>query len=240
MTAEPAISLRGVAHRFGPRWVLRGIDLLVGRGHAVALMGANGTGKTTLLRILATLLKPTRGTGTVLGADLRSEPDLVRERIAYFAYLPALYEDLTAAENLAFSLRMRGQRPEAGEIEQALERVDLGSHGDARVRGLSTGMRRRVSLARVLLQRPELLLLDEPYAAFDESGILLVDELVADVRARGGAVVAATHDLPRTGHLIDRLLRLDGGTLTEEQVPPAGFPYPDGSLEPWRPRAHSR
>ena len=215
MSGPAALSVRGIAHRFGGRWVLRGIDLDVAEGEAVALMGANGTGKTTLLRIVSTLLRPSRGEGGVFGYDLRREPDLIREQVAYFGYLPALYEDLTAAENLEFSCRMRGQRPDRAAIAAVLDEVGLASHVQARVRGFSSGMRRRVSLARVLLQRPRLLLLDEPYAALDDAGIELVDALVARVKGDAGVVLAATHDLPRTGRIIDRVVRIERGVLAD-------------------------
>src|SRR5688572_20868102 len=107
LTARDAtVDLNGVARRFGRRWVLRGVDLVVHAGEAVALMGSNGSGKTTLLRVVATLLRPTRGTMRVLGFTLPDEAGQVREHIGLLGHQAGLYEDLTASENLGFSLRM--------------------------------------------------------------------------------------------------------------------------------------
>jgi heme exporter protein A len=211
---EPlAVELTGIAHRFGPRWVLRGCSLEVPVGSAVALLGSNGAGKTTLLKIIATLLRPKRGGGAVLGADLLTEPDAVRQRVGVLGHSPALYDDLTAAENLAFASRMRGLRAEPETITRVLRDVGLGAHAEARVRGFSSGMRRRVALGRILLHRPQLLLMDEPYASFDEEGIQLTHDLVRRVVGSGGAVVAATHDLPRSLEVMTSAVRIVDGLI---------------------------
>jgi heme exporter protein A len=213
-----SLELRDIAHRFAGRWVLRRCSLEIRPGEAVALVGGNGAGKTTLIRIIATLLRPTRGTGRVLGADIIEDPMAVRERIGMMGFAPALYEDLTARENLSFACRMRGDRPDATKIELALDDVGLSPHADLRVRGFSSGMRRRVALARVLLYSPELLLLDEPYAALDEEGASLINRVITQVNERGGAVLAATHDLPRAAEVMHRVVRLDAGVLAEADV----------------------
>ena len=213
--APAALRLDGIAHRFGPRWVLRGCSLRVELGEAVALIGGNGAGKTTLLRIAATLLRPSRGSGRVLGCELRGEAARIRGEVGLLGYSPALYEDLTAAENLRFACRMRGGHADAAAIARVLDEVGLQAHAGARVRGFSSGMRRRVALARILLHEPKLLLLDEPYAAFDAEGIELVNTLMRRITSRGGAVLVATHDLPRASRVIDRLVQMERGLLTE-------------------------
>jgi heme exporter protein A len=210
-----ALELSGIAHRFAGRWVLRGCSLSLARGEALALLGGNGAGKTTLLRIIATLLRPTRGSARVLGLDLASDGGAVRERIGMMGFAPALYEDLSATENLLFTCRMRGVRPDAGRIARVLDEVGLAGHADTRVRGFSSGMRRRVAVARLLLHTPELLLLDEPYAALDDDGAGLVNDIIRQVIGRGGAVIAATHDLPRAAEVMDRVVRIEAGLLRE-------------------------
>jgi heme exporter protein A len=219
-SAPPALELEGIAHRFGGTWVLRGCSLSLQAGETVALLGSNGAGKTTLLKIASTLLRPTRGAGRVFGADLLREPDAVRGSIGVLGHAPALYDDLSARENLEFACRMRGERPHAETIDRVLEEVSLRAHGGARVRGFSSGMRRRLGLARILLRPPRLLLLDEPYASLDEDGIEMTNDLVRRIASGGGAVLAATHDLPRAAEVTTRALRIVGGLL-----------YPVGEVE---------
>jgi heme ABC exporter ATP-binding subunit CcmA len=208
-----AIELSGVARRFGHRWVLRGLDQQVRAGESVALVGRNGSGKTTLLRILSTTLRPHRGTARIFGYDVSKQSDDVREHVGLLGHNAGLYDDLSAYENLAFAQRMFGNAAEPKPIENALERVGLAAYRDDRARGFSSGMRRRLSLARILLRRPKLLLLDEPFASFDEEGIERVHDVVRDVVAAGGAAFIATHDLARARPVIDRVVRIEEGKL---------------------------
>lgn len=209
---EPALALEGIARRFGRRWVLRGVDFTVPRGRVVALCGRNGSGKTTLLRILSTALAPSRGSGRVMGHDLKDRAS-VRPLIGMLAHHAGLYDDLTATENLAFSLRMAGERADARQIAEALAATGLEPEAKERVRGFSAGMRRRLGLARLLLRPPALLLLDEPYASFDADGIALVNAFAARVAHEGGAVLVATHDIGRGATVLQEAVRLEAGRL---------------------------
>jgi heme exporter protein A len=209
--ALPAIEVSGIARRFGERWALRGVSLRVEAGETVALLGRNGSGKTTLLRILSTLLRPTRGTGRIFGYDLIAEAVHIRGDLGVLGHSPGLYGDLTAAENLRFALRMYGQAADPEIIHEALEAVSLGREADRHVRGFSAGMQRRLALARLMLRRPRLVLLDEPYASFDASGIDLVNGYLSEHRANGGAAVVATHDLARGRGVLDRVVELESG-----------------------------
>jgi heme exporter protein A len=215
MTATPALDLRGVARRFGKRWVLRGIDLRVEPGEVVALTGRNGSGKTTLLRICATALRPTRGGGAVFGYRLVEEADAIREVTGMLGHHAGLYDDLTAEENLVFAQRMAGRPADRDAIGRALDDVALSAERDERVRGFSAGMRRRLALARLLLRPPALLLMDEPYASFDADGIELVNAFAARVAAGAGAAVVATHDLIRAHGVITREVHLVDGLATD-------------------------
>src|SRR5690606_31031177 len=180
LAAQSAVRLQGVARRFGDRWVLRGVDLDIAPGEVVALTGRNGSGKTTLLRIIATLLRPTRGAATVFGHDTVREPDPIRARVGFLGHRAGLYDHLTAAENLIFSLRMAGRVADPAAVGAALARVRLTDARDERVRGFSAGMQRRLGLARLLLRPPSVLLLDEPYASFDSDGVDLVNEFASE------------------------------------------------------------
>jgi heme exporter protein A len=210
-----AVELTGVARRFAHRWVLRGADLTVKRGEAIALMGKNGSGKTTLLRVVATLLRPTRGSGRIFGFDLVREAADVREFVGLLGHHAGLYDDLTASENLRFSLRMAGLAHNPVRVDEVLEQVGLEAERKERVRGFSAGMRRRLALGRLLLRRPQLLLLDEPYAAFDTSGIVLVNRFAREIASAGGTVIVVTHDYPRAQEAVDRVVRIENGLVLE-------------------------
>lgn len=214
------IRVDGVAKRFGRRWALRGASFRADPGTALALMGHNGSGKTTLLRIIATSLRPTRGTGSIFGHDLLKEADAVREHVGALYHAPGVYSDLTARENLDFALRMWGGRSEVG-VDEALERVGLSSAAHERARGLSSGMTRRLSLARLIMRPPRLLVLDEPYASFDADGIQLVHEMVRSTVAAGGIALIATHDAERSAEVVDNVI-----TLREGRIAPAPDPAP--------------
>jgi heme exporter protein A len=212
--STPAVELRDVAQRLGHRWALRGITLRVESGEVLAIVGPNGSGKTTLLRVVGTSLIPTRGSGRVFGRDLAGEADAVRELTGMLGHATGVYDDLSAAENLGFAQRMYGEQPSVAAIDAALEAVGMREHASERVRGLSSGMRRRVALARLLLRRPRLLLLDEPYNTFDATGVAVVDTLIRETARGGGAALVVTHDLARSaGAAYDRVLSLDAGRV---------------------------
>lgn len=213
MNPNSAVQLETVARRFGRRWVLRGISLDVRAGESIALMGRNGSGKTTLLRVIATALRPTRGSGRVFGFDLVEDADQIRGMVGVLGHHAGLYDDLTAHENLHFSMLMYGLSISRAQIDGALDEVGLGHETQERVRGFSAGMRRRLALARLILRPPRLLLLDEPYAAFDQPGIDQVNAYVRRIVDHGGAALIATHDLTRAAAVAERVTRIVDGKI---------------------------
>jgi heme exporter protein A len=192
-----AISLRGVTRRFGHKWALRGIALDVHFGDLVVIQGHNGGGKSTLLRVIATAIMPTGGTGHVLGKDIWRDATRIRAESALLGTSNGLYEDLSATENLLFAARMLGVRQASERVADALRQVGLANDANERVRAFSSGMQRRLAIGRLLLQQPKLLLLDEPFNTLDADGVALVSSLIAGTRERGGAVVVVLHDLGR-------------------------------------------
>jgi len=192
-----AISLAGITRRFGHKWALRGIALDVAFGDLVVIQGHNGGGKSTLLRVIATAIMPTGGTGRILGQDLWRDATLIRAESALLGTSNGLYEDLSATENLLFAARMLGVRQPAERVAEALRQVGLANDANERVRAFSSGMQRRLALGRLLLQQPKLLLLDEPFNTLDADGVALVSALITGTRERGGAVVVVLHDLGR-------------------------------------------
>jgi heme ABC exporter ATP-binding subunit CcmA len=213
MVAEPLIRVRDLVRVFGRTRVLDGVDLDVAAGEAVALLGPNCAGKTTLLKIFATLLRPSRGTATVAGHDGAREPEAVRPLIGVVAHGVQLYEDLTARENLKFWATLAGLPADADTLAQALAEVELERHGNARVRTFSAGMKRRLALARVGLARPRVLLLDEPFAALDARGRKRLEARLESFKAGGGALLMATHSFGRELGAADRIVILAGGRV---------------------------
>jgi heme ABC exporter ATP-binding subunit CcmA len=194
----------------------------VAAGEIVGLIGKNGSGKSTLVRAIATALRPTRGTASVFGRDIRTDADGVRELTALVGHATGVYDDLTVLENLRFACRMAGEPTSDAQILAAVERVGLAHEANERGRNLSAGQQRRIALARVILRPVRLLLLDEPYTSFDDDGVARVNELLTEVRGRGGSAIVITHDLERARRVIDRTVRLDAGVLVEPSLTPTG------------------
>jgi heme exporter protein A len=198
---------------YGPTAVLDGVSLELRSGQGLTLLGANGTGKTTLLRIIATLLRPSSGTLRVAGADAVKEPDAARGAIDMVGHGSWVYEDLTALENLRFWAVMGGHDAGRGRLRAALEQVELDASADRRARTFSAGMKRRLALARVLLGRARLLLLDEPFTGLDRAGRKWLSEFLLSFKARGGALVVATHSFQAGVGVADRVAILSGGRI---------------------------
>jgi heme exporter protein A len=206
-----AIDTTDIARRFAANWVLRGVTLRVHPGEVVGLLGANGSGKSTLLRILATLVRPHAGTASVWGHDVVNEASRVREQVGYMAHAPGLYDDLTARENLVFAAAMldRDQR----DVDAVLERVGLLAVAAQPVRGFSSGMQRRLAIARLMLVRPRVLLLDEPYSNLDAAGLELVNALVGEWVEAGAAALVVLHEVASAEAILDRTVVLQDGRL---------------------------
>ncbi|MBI1727216.1 MAG: heme ABC exporter ATP-binding protein CcmA [Candidatus Rokubacteria bacterium] len=198
---------------YGRTAVLDDVSLDLGAGEGLTLLGPNGTGKTTLLRIVATLLRPTSGLLRVAGADAVKEPEAVRGAIDMVGHGSWVYEDLTALENLRFWAVMGGHDAGEARLRAALEEVELDASADQRARTFSAGMKRRLALARVLLGRARLLLLDEPFTGLDRAGRKWLGEFLLSFKARGGALVVATHSFDAGVGVADRVAILAGGRI---------------------------
>jgi ABC-2 type transport system ATP-binding protein len=219
--SEIAVRIRELRQRFGDREALAGVSLDIRRGEMLALLGPNGSGKTTLFRVLSTALVPTAGSVTVLGADVVRQPRLVRRALGVVFQAPSLDRKLTAAENLRHQGRLYGLRgPELeGRIAAALRSVNVADRAHERVERLSGGLARRVELAKGLLHRPTLLLLDEPTTGLDPAARREFWSFLAAVRVETGATVVATTHLMDEGERGDRVAVLDAGALVALGTP---------------------
>jgi heme ABC exporter ATP-binding subunit CcmA len=192
--------------------LLSGVDLELQRASLTVLVGANGAGKTSLLRLLAGLIGLNGGEGSVLGMDLATvDRRQLRRRVGWLGHEGSFYDDLTVAENLTFAAKALN-RP-IDELAAVLDRVELGARRDTVAKQLSAGQRRRLGLAWLLLRRPELWLLDEPYASLDDEGRTFFDGLLGDVVERGATVVVSAHDPLRSEQLRPRTLLMAGGRI---------------------------
>ncbi len=195
--------------------LLSGVDLELRASSLTVLVGANGAGKTSLLRLLAGLVGLSAGEGSVLGLDLATvDRRQLRRRVGWLGHEGSFYDDLTVEENLTFAAKALG-RP-IDELATVLERVDLSSRRATSAKQLSAGQRRRLGLAWLLLRRPELWLLDEPYASLDDDGRTFFAALLGDVVERGATVVVSAHDPLRSAQLRPRTLVMAGGRIVGE------------------------
>ena len=209
-----AVEACDLAKRFGRHAALRGIGFEVPAGSALAVLGANGAGKTTLLRLVAGLARPSAGTLTVGGVPA-TRPES-RARIGYAGHATWLYPALTARENLWFAARLHGVADARERIAALLEEEALADVAELPAGALSRGMAQRLSLARALVHRPALLLLDEPFDGLDAPAAERLVARLRALRAGGHTLLLVTHDPRRAAALCDTALVLARGRVAAE------------------------
>jgi heme exporter protein A len=210
------IEVKGLVKSFGPTMALRGVNLTVPEGQFVTLVGPNGAGKTTMLRILATLSRPTRGTVKIAGQELPRGAAEARRHIGLVSHQTLLYGDLSAEENLRFYGRMYDAPELDARITQVLEQVGLAHRRRDPVRAFSRGMQQRLAIARAVLHRPSLMLLDEPYTGLDQDAAARLEAVMSTVGTEGRTVVMTTHDLERGLAVADWVVILAKGRVVFE------------------------
>jgi heme exporter protein A len=204
-----AVDAQEVSRRYGRRWALVGATFSLPQGMVLMVAGPNGSGKSTLLRLCATAIRPNFGQLRVGGFDVVKDRDDVRHLSAFLSHDTYNYDDLTARENLEVSASPIGVKMD--RIPLLLDRVGLGNRARDRVSSFSAGMRKRLAIARVMMQQPHVAFLDEPYASLDPEGYALVDLLLEQLRSIRASVVISTHMVDRVRPLSDRVLLLDRG-----------------------------
>ncbi len=192
--AAPVLVAEGLVRRFGNRRAVDGVSLSLGAGDCLALFGPNGAGKTTLLRLLGGMIKATDGSITLYGHRLPGDAS-VRHLVGLISHHSMLYAPLTARENVRFAAECQGLRDADGATMDALTRLRVADRADSPVRLLSRGLQQRVSIARALVHRPRLLLLDEPYTGLDEVGARALTAALRELKADGATLILVTHHL---------------------------------------------
>jgi len=210
------IEVKSLVKSFGPTTALRGVNLSVSDGQFVTLVGPNGAGKTTLLRILATLSRPTLGHVKIAGHELPKGAAEARRSIGLVSHQTLLYGDLSAEENLRFYGRMYDVAGLDARITEVLEMVGLARRRRDPVRTFSRGMQQRLAIARAVLHRPSLMLLDEPYTGLDQEAAARLEAVMSSVGTEGRTVVMTTHDLERGLAVADRVVILAKGRVVFE------------------------
>lgn len=218
-----AIHVDRLTHRYGERVALHELTLSVAVGETFALLGPNGSGKTTLFRILSTLIEPHEGHAEIFGNDLARQRDAVRRLLGVVFQSPSLDKQLTAAENIRYHGHLYGLGGTELEsrITDLLRRVDLADRANERVTSFSGGMRRRVEIAKGLVNRPRLLLLDEPSTGLDPIARADVWRYLDEVRKSDGVTIALTTHLMDEADRCDRVAILDSGKLVALDAPAA-------------------
>ena len=228
-----AVTVRGLHKSFGDWPVLWDLDLTVPWGELLVLFGANGVGKTTLLRILSTQAKPDAGSLLIAGNDQRRSPQSVRRRVGVVAHQSFHYDDLTCRENLHYYGRLFGLKDYRTRAEEVLARLGLEQRADRRVRTVSNGMQKRLSIARAIQHRPRLLLLDEPESGLDRESLDILRDLLHEWTHAGGSAILTTHDTVLGRSWAHRTAVLDAGKIRF----PALDEYPEGEEASRRPMA---
>jgi len=229
----PAIHVQGLEKSYKDLHVLRGVDFDVARGGIFALLGSNGAGKTTVVKILSTLLKADAGTARVNGFDVATQAAAVRESISLTGQSAAVDEVLSGRENLVLVARLRRLKGPGATADDLLERFALTAASARRVSTYSGGMRRRLDIAMSLIGDPPVIFLDEPTSGLDPRARVEVWQVVKELAARGTTVLLTTQYLEEAEHLADRIAILHegriivNGTLTElkQLLPPAKVEY---------------
>jgi len=216
-----------LAKRFGHHRALAGVDLQLDAGKVCALLGPNGAGKTTLLGILSTLVRPSSGAVEYRARGKAvSASDTLRREIGLLAHATLCYGELSAVENLVFFAGLYGVANPRVRAAELLDQVGLDERARARpARTYSRGMWQRLALARALLARPSVVLLDEPFTGLDRGGAIALGTRLAEVKAAGAIVVVVTHDLEAIAGVTDHVAVLRNGKLVHEDRPPQVLSY---------------
>jgi ABC-2 type transport system ATP-binding protein len=199
-----------IAKSFGNTEAVADVSFTVERGEIFGLLGPNGSGKTTTLRVLLDVFKPDGGTVSILGGPMSEEK---KNRIGYMPEERGLYQDLSVERCLLYLSTLKGVPAKAARerLTEHLERFDLAEHKGKKVKELSKGMQQKAQIINTILHRPELIVIDEPFTALDPLNTQLVKDLMKELRDEGSTIIMSTHQMHQVEELCDRILLIDDG-----------------------------
>ena len=216
-TPVAAVELIGLSKSIDDRAILRDLTLAIPAGQFVAVLGANGTGKSTLLKVVSTLVPPSGGALKLFGERATATSVHLRRRIGLIGHQSMLYRDLSATENLEFFARLYGVSNPVSRARSMVEMIGLADRARDPVRQFSRGMVQRVAIARALLHDPELLLADEPFDGLDAPSIDALEQMLASLNEAGKTIIMVNHDIEQSLRIAERAIILRGGRAALDQ-----------------------
>lgn len=212
-TLSPLLQVESISKDFGYRKVLNRVNLNLFRGDLTLLLGKNGAGKSTLLKIISGLIRPSEGKITYLGGDISKTPDKHRKAIGVISHDLQFYNELTARENLVFYAKLGKISFSPTRINAVLDQTGLLPFADIAVKTFSSGMGKRLNIARLKILRPEILLLDEPYTGLDYDSTDFFGKYLRQFKDEGGTILMISHQIETCYDLCDRIAILEQGTI---------------------------
>ncbi len=211
---EPVLAAKKIRKKFGRMQVLKSVDIQIRQGDCIVLIGENGVGKSTLIRILSGTMKPDYSESLIVcGEDLFTS-EKSRNKIGLICHQTMLYSDLSALENLQFFSRLYGINHEEEKINTLLDRFGLSLRKNDPIRSYSRGMQQRIAICRALIHEPILLLMDEPFTGLDEKGTKILIEVILEMKSQKKAVLLTTHDPNSMKALATKYIKLEKGFIT--------------------------
>ncbi|MFH2130939.1 MAG: heme ABC exporter ATP-binding protein CcmA [bacterium] len=207
------LQINDVSKTFGYRRILSNVHLRLQSGEMTLLLGKNGSGKTTLMKIIAGLMRPSAGRILYRGAETSQHPEALRRGIGVISHFAGVYGELTASENLVFFGKLGKSSDLKEKVSRSLERTGLSQFSDLPVKSFSSGMSKRLNIARLMVLEPEILLLDEPYTGLDYDSIRFFNDYLNVFKASGGAILMITHQIETCFDICDKIAILENQSL---------------------------
>lgn len=216
MERNPMIEVKGLVKRIGEKTILRGVQLHVEKGQTVGILGSNGAGKSTLLKVIATIMKPTNGIITIDGKDIKKDAIKVKQMLGYLPHTSMVYDHFSPYENLKFFGSLY-QVPNLEErVHELIDKVGLKLFTNEPVQSFSRGMAQRIAIARAIIHRPQLLLLDEPHTGLDQNAIGILNQVVEEMKGDQVTTLMVTHDFLQAAKICDRFIIIKGGKVADD------------------------